>query len=101
MSRATSEDKEVPDSMMVGKPAPGIKNHTHTVGNSAHKEQDQASRFDRFPHFGECNEAEPAHQQIRGCGSFGKFAYKKDLEDNPQQRHAPDYSKEAPAPSAA
>ena len=61
MSRATSEDKDVPDGVMVGESAPGIENHTHTVRNPAHKEQDQASCFDRLPHLRERNQAEPAH----------------------------------------
>ena len=55
MSRAASEDKEVPDGGMVGESAPGIKNHTHTVRNPTDKEQDQASCFDGLPHLRKCN----------------------------------------------
>ncbi len=101
MRGASSEDKKVPDGMLIGKFFPGIKNCSQGVGKPSNQKPKKET-------FGACpyqwlsrNNNQPPHRQVGKDGQNSESVHGKNIDQDAHDCHAPNQPEEGPPPRPA
>jgi len=97
MAYASSQDKEVPDSVVIFQPLQTIKNSSQRVGKSAGSQKNQAGGIDIANQRFNGHQDQPAHSYVQQGGKNNIFFYPKNFINNPHEGYAPDHSEYGPS----
>lgn len=102
MTGRASENKEVPDGVIVGELLPRKKDDSDGVGKSARDEEPDSSSWELGDHLGQDGNDEPAHDDVErgGCPVLA-VATHEGFGENTTDGEEPDDAEDAPTEGAA